>query len=228
MISDISVNSYNDFSVIGQEGTVLGWDKELKRYKQYPGKMKGASAIALASNNEVFICKGNTIHRFIPQKDDRFKGVWKKIPGCCKDIDTDGYGLVVVVGCDKFAHGFGIWVNLGGDYHKWKRILGEAMTVGVGSRGHIVVSNKENDIFWKDNKDAKWIKTPGKAIDVTVSVGGRIVVLGTDHHVYFSKTEGSRPQFEQNNGMGYRISAWSWRNPMVVGMDHMAWLAEKK
>ena len=225
-ISDISVNSFNNFAAIGTSGTVHGWDKPLKRWREYPGGKKGGLSLTIMGNDEVFVCFATTIERFIPDKNERFKGRWIKIPGCCKDIDSDGFGLLVVVGCDKHQFGFGIWRNLGGNYNNWKRLLGQAVRIGVGSRGHIVVSNNKKDIFWKDSWDKVWQKVPGKAHDVTVSVGGRIVVIGTDQHIWASSTEGYRAQFQQNNGMGYRVSCWNWRFPMVVGMDHAAWRAE--
>ncbi len=223
--SDISVNSYNHFAAVGGGGRVYGWDKELKRWKEYPGARKGVKAIAINADNSLFTCRGKIIERFIPHKGKKFKGKWHRIPGCCNDIDTNGFHWLVAIGCDKHANGYGIWWNLGGHYKKWKRILGEANNISLGSRGHIVVRNKHFDIFWKDNRLKRWIKTVGKAKDVTVSVGGRMVVIGTDNHVYWSKIAGSRPQWVKNNGMGYRISCWSWRNPMVVGMDHAAWRA---
>lgn len=225
--SDISVNSYGDFTGIGREGKVYGYDKESKKWVEYTGGVKDASAVALMANNEVFICRKEIIQRFIPDKGSKYKGHWRKINGCCIDIDSDGYKELIVIGCDKHADGNGIWRNLGGDYNQWKRILGQALTVGVGSGGHIVVSNNKNKIFWKTNHSSKWIETPGLAKDVTVGVGGVIVVIGTDNHLHYSTVPGSRPQFEKTNGMGFRVSAWSWRNPMVVGMEHEIWIAQK-
>ncbi len=226
-IHDISVNSYDDFAAIGNGGTVYSWDRGLHRWRQVVGNRKGASAITLLANNEIFICRGKIIERFIPSPKDRFHGKWIRIPGCCKDLDSNGFHLLAAIGCDKHPAGFGIWQNLGGNYRSWKRILGAGINIALGSQGHVVVRNSHKQIFWKRNYKTKWIKTPGAALDVTVSVGGRMVVIGTDHHVYFGKHFGSRPQWVKNNGMGYRISCWSWRNPYVVGMNRRAYKALK-
>jgi len=229
-ISDISVNSYNDFAAIGGSGTIWGWETELKRWRQYPGNKSGGIAITILANNDLFVCFRNHMEIFRTDKKnkDRFKGTWSKIPGCCRDIDSDGYNLLMAIGCDVYPHGNGIWRNHGGPaFNQWSRVSGQALTIAVGSLGHIVVNNKQNNIYYKENINSQWVMTSGKAKDVSISVGGRIVVIGMDNHIYWSKKGGSRPEWVKNNGMGFRVSTWSWRNPMVVGMDHAGWRAIK-
>jgi len=228
-LTDISVNSLNEFAAIGQGGKIMGYDNAGKRWKDYPGNKKGGISITLLQGHKVFVCFKNKIEMFTPKSPkiaDRFEGVWKRIQGCCRDIDSSDNDEIIIIGCKNLKHGHNIQRNLGGNYQKWADIWGQAVRIGVGSEGHIVVSNKDKDIFWKKNINAPWIKTPGKAHDVSVSVGGVIVVIGTDQHVYYSTVPGPRPQFVKNNGMGYRVSCWSWRSPMVVGMDHAAFRAE--
>jgi len=225
-LKDVSINSYGDYAGADGKKRLWGLNQMTGRWRRYPGNKVGITALAFSNENVLWICRNKVIERYEPFHSNKFKGRWIRVPGCCNDIDIGANNLVVAIGCDNYRYGFGIWRNLGGDFSKWKRIPGQADTVGVGGRGQIAVSNRVKDIFYTYNKRTPWTKTEGKAIDVSVTDDGNMVVIGTDNHVYYSTVPGPKPKWSKDQAKGYRISARQWRHPVVVGMDHSLWHAK--